>query len=126
MRALWNAVLRARRIARGTLAAIAIDAQHRLGNGRFERALDIGCATGRASFELARAFAEVVGIEGTQIVMQDIFEFRQTGIAPDGKVIGRFRPTGAVPTCLEALKTRGLEIDPVMFQPDRADAGGAP
>ncbi|PKO49752.1 MAG: 5-histidylcysteine sulfoxide synthase, partial [Betaproteobacteria bacterium HGW-Betaproteobacteria-21] len=36
------------------LADIAIDAHRRLGNGRFERALDLGCATGRASFELAR------------------------------------------------------------------------
>ena len=45
------------------LADIAIDAHSRLGNGRFGRALDLGCATGRASFELARAFESVVGID---------------------------------------------------------------
>lgn len=45
------------------LAEIAIEAHRRLGNGRFARALDLGCATGRASFELARAFDEVIGID---------------------------------------------------------------
>lgn len=45
------------------LADIAIEAHRRLGNGRFDRALDLGCATGRASFELARTFAKVVGID---------------------------------------------------------------
>ena len=45
------------------LAEIAIDAQQRFGNGHFGRALDLGCATGRASFKLARAFDQVVGID---------------------------------------------------------------
>ena len=46
-----------------TVAEIAIDTHRRFGNGRFERALDLGCAAGRASFELARAFAQVTGID---------------------------------------------------------------
>jgi putative 4-mercaptohistidine N1-methyltranferase len=45
------------------LADIAIDAQRRFGEGRFGRALDLGCATGRATFELARAFERVIGID---------------------------------------------------------------
>lgn len=45
------------------LANIAVDAHRRLGNRSFERALDLGCATGRASFELARVFKRVVGID---------------------------------------------------------------
>lgn len=45
------------------LAERCLDAQRRFGNGRFGRALDLGCATGRASFELARAFDKVVGID---------------------------------------------------------------
>ena len=68
--------------------------------------------------------SEVVGIEGAQVVMQDIFEFRQTGLGENGKVLGAFKPTGAVPTFLEDLKARGMTLDPTIFQPDRiGDAG---
>ncbi|WP_374328850.1 5-histidylcysteine sulfoxide synthase [Azonexus sp.] len=45
------------------MARLASDAQRRHGNGQWQRALDLGCATGRASFELARDFAHVVGID---------------------------------------------------------------
>jgi len=60
---------------------------------------------------------EVMGLEGEQIVMQDIFEFNQTSVDEDGKVHGRFVPTGAVPTFLEDLATRGITIDRRMFDP---------
>lgn len=70
--------------------------------------------------------SEIVGIEGSQIVMQDIFEFRQTSIDETGRVLGQFRPTGAVPTFLEALQARGLTLDPKMFQPDLVDGGPHP
>lgn len=60
---------------------------------------------------------EVLGLEGTQTVMQDIFEFKQSGIDKEGRVLGQHRPTGAVPTFFEELKSRGLELDISMFQP---------
>jgi pilus assembly protein CpaF len=63
--------------------------------------------------------SEIVGLEGQQIVMQDIFEFKQTGIDEHGKVIGKFVPTGAVPTFYEHLKNRGLHIDPAIFDPSK-------
>lgn len=43
-----------------TLANIAIEA---MGDKPARRALDLGCATGRASFELARHFEQVVGVD---------------------------------------------------------------
>ena len=61
------------------------------------------------------AISEVTGQEGDQIVMQDIFSFRQTGIDGAGKVVGEMRPTGAIPTWIDQLKSRGLEIDMGMF-----------
>jgi pilus assembly protein CpaF len=61
--------------------------------------------------------SEVVGLEGQQVVMQDIFEFKQTGLDDNGKVVGQFMPTGAVPTFYEHLKSRGLHIDPSVFDP---------
>ncbi|MBP5321972.1 MAG: CpaF family protein, partial [Kiritimatiellae bacterium] len=65
--------------------------------------------------------SEVVGLEGQQIVMQDLFEFRQSGIDEHGKVIGRFMPTGAMPTFFEHLKSRGLDLDPAIFDPAKQE-----
>ena len=64
------------------------------------------------------AISEIVGLEGQQIVMQDIFVFKQTGIDAHGKVLGEFVPTGSVPTFFEDLASRGLKVDPAMFDPN--------
>ena len=66
---------------------------------------------------------EVMGLEGTQAIMQDIFEFRQTGVAPDGRILGHLAPTGSVPSFFEQIKLRGLELDPKIFQPGTAGGG---
>ena len=63
------------------------------------------------------AISEVTGLEGQSVVMQDIFAFRQSGVDEHGRVMGYFRPTGAVPTFFEHLKSRGLRLDPAMFDP---------
>ena len=64
------------------------------------------------------AVSEVTGLEGNQIVMQDIFAFRQDGVGEDGKVVGELRPTGAVPSWFDQLPGRGFVCDPRMFDPD--------
>ena len=60
---------------------------------------------------------EVVGLEGDQITMQDIFQYRQTGVDAQGRVQGRFEPTGSVPTFVEDLAARGLSLDHRIFDP---------
>ena len=60
---------------------------------------------------------EVLGLEGDKVVMQDIFEFKQTGVDADGKVEGTFTATGSVPTFLEDIAARGLTIDRTIFDP---------
>ena len=60
---------------------------------------------------------EVVGQEGDQVTMQDIFEFRQTGVGDDGRVLGQFAPTGSVPTFVEEISSKGLSIDRRIFDP---------
>ncbi|MDO9541868.1 MAG: ATPase, T2SS/T4P/T4SS family, partial [Kiritimatiellia bacterium] len=60
---------------------------------------------------------EASGQEGDRITMQDIFVFTQTGIDHNGKVKGAFKATGAVPTFMEEIGTRGLSIDRSMFMP---------
>ena len=64
------------------------------------------------------AISEVVGLEGNQIVMQDIFSFKQSGIDEKGRVVGEFKPTGAVPTFYENLASRGIGLDTAMFDPN--------
>ena len=45
------------------------------------RALDIGCAVGRASFELARSFDEVVGIDFSCAFVARCNEMKFTGLS---------------------------------------------
>ena len=66
---------------------------------------------------------EVLGLEGTQTIMQDIFEFKQTGVDANGKILGYLAPTGSVPTFFEQIKSRGLYLDPVIFQPEHYREG---
>ncbi len=58
---------------------------------------------------------EVSGLEQDRITLQDLFEFKQTGVDPNGKVQGRLQPTGAVPTFIEEIVLRGLKFDRTMF-----------
>ncbi len=45
------------------MADLAMTAHAEFGNGSEGRALDLGCATGRSSFELARQFKRVIGAD---------------------------------------------------------------
>jgi pilus assembly protein CpaF len=59
---------------------------------------------------------ELVGLEGDQITMQDIFLFEKSGVAENGKVMGRFRATGVRPRFYEKLKTSGIVLPTSLFQ----------
>ena len=66
---------------------------------------------------------EVVGSEGERTTMQDIFVFEQKGLDAQGKVTGRFVPTGAVPTFLDDLRARGVAVDLALFDPKQQGGG---
>jgi pilus assembly protein CpaF len=59
---------------------------------------------------------ECVGMEGDQVTTQDIFVFDKTGVREDGRVMGRFRPTGIRPKFYERLKAAGIQLAPSVFQ----------
>jgi len=61
--------------------------------------------------------AEIVGMEGDIITMQDIFAFQRQGLDEDGKVRGRFRATGIRPRFAERLKAWGIELPSDIFSP---------
>jgi len=63
------------------------------------------------------AITEVSGLEGSQIVMQDLFAFEQTGVDAKGRVLGAMKPTGAVPSWFDQLAGRGIVCPPQMFDP---------
>ncbi len=63
------------------------------------------------------AVSEITGMEGPQIVMQDLFVFHQTGLDANGKILGHLTATGAMPSFYDTLAARGITLDPALFQP---------
>ena len=59
---------------------------------------------------------ECVGMEGDLVTTQDIFVFERTGLTKEGRVLGKFRPTGVRPKFSERLKAAGFELPPHLFQ----------
>ena len=58
--------------------------------------------------------AEVQGMEGDVIVMQDVFVFEQTGIE-GGKIVGRMKPTGIRPKFIEKFEAANIYLPPNLF-----------
>ncbi len=58
--------------------------------------------------------SEIIGMEGSVIVMQDIFVWQQTGVEKN-KVIGYHRSTGIRPNFLEKAKLEGYEVNSAIF-----------
>jgi pilus assembly protein CpaF len=65
----------------------------------------------------ATSLAEVTGMEGEVVTMQDIFLFRKRGIGQNSEVLGEFAPTGIRPKFAERLLTSGIRLPMDMFQP---------
>jgi len=58
---------------------------------------------------------EISGVEGENIMMQDLFEFVRAGMSPEGKAIGSFRPSGIRSTYSRRLEASGIRLDPKWF-----------
>jgi len=64
---------------------------------------------------------ELGGMEGDTIVLTDIFRFEQTGIDPEGHVLGELKPTGIRPLFSTRLETAGFKLSPEIFGVNIAD-----
>ena len=62
------------------------------------------------------SISEITGMEGETITMQEIFMYERTGVDKEGKVIGRFKPTGIRPRFAERLKACGMQLPRVFFE----------
>ena len=60
--------------------------------------------------------AEITGMEGDVITMQDIFVFDRLGLSKDGRVTGRFRATGIRPRCADRLAASGHPLPVNLFE----------
>jgi pilus assembly protein CpaF len=59
---------------------------------------------------------EVVGMQGDVILLQDIFEFRQTGVK-EGRITGIFTATGYIPSFLNRIRAAGIDLPLSLFTP---------
>ncbi|MCC6952479.1 MAG: Flp pilus assembly complex ATPase component TadA [Deltaproteobacteria bacterium] len=66
------------------------------------------------------AISEVVGIDPDEgnMILQDVFLFRQDGYDENGKIHGTHQATGYVPKFFRKLQERGLPVDASIFSPN--------
>jgi pilus assembly protein CpaF len=62
------------------------------------------------------SIAEITGMEGEVVTMQDIFVFRKRGIRESGEVVGEFVTTGIRPKFSERLIVAGVQLPTAMFE----------
>jgi pilus assembly protein CpaF len=62
------------------------------------------------------SLAEITGMEGDVVSMQDIFVYRKRGIRDNGEVLGEFMPTGIRPKFAEKLLVSGIQLPMSMFE----------
>ncbi|MBI4615584.1 MAG: Flp pilus assembly complex ATPase component TadA [Planctomycetes bacterium] len=61
------------------------------------------------------AIAEVLPLDEGDFQIASLFEFRQSGLARDGKILGQSIPTGHIPEFIHDMRKRGLEVDMKIF-----------
>lgn len=60
---------------------------------------------------------EITGMEGDVIEMQEIFQYRQSGVTVDRRPIGEFTANGIRPKFAERLAVRGFHLPEQLFTP---------
>lgn len=60
--------------------------------------------------------AEITGMEGNIVTMQDIFMYRRRGIRENGEVLGDFVATGVRPKFAERLLVSGIHLPASLFE----------
>jgi pilus assembly protein CpaF len=80
------------------------------------------------------SITEVAGMQGDVVTLQEIFRFEDEGDDKNRKVQGQFQATGAIPTFIEKLQQRGVQMPRDLFTtkfesntgPAARPAGAAP
>jgi pilus assembly protein CpaF len=59
--------------------------------------------------------AEITGMEGEVVTMQDLFRFEQTGVDEEGRVLGAIRPTGIRPGFADRFEAAKISLPDGIF-----------
>lgn len=97
----------------GPTSALGFPARivERFSNGHVERALDLGCAVGRSSYEMSRNAGEVLGIDFSKAFVDAAAQIGRTGNAAVRRL-----EEASVSTELEVKLPEGVEVDRVRFE----------
>jgi pilus assembly protein CpaF len=71
------------------------------------------------------AITEVAGMEGETVVLTDVFKFEQTGVGPDGKILGDLKATGIRPIFGPKLEAAGFKLSGDIFMPTGGMGSGS-
>ena len=63
------------------------------------------------------SIAEITGMEGSVVQLQEIFKFERTGTSPEGKVLGHFVATGLRPKFMDEMERKGVFMPAGLFDP---------
>lgn len=76
-----------------------------------ENALDIVVQVRRFSDGRRRvtSISEIIGMQNGEIAIKEIFKFRQTGVLPNGDVVGEFLMHNYVPKVFDKIKAKGID-----------------
>jgi pilus assembly protein CpaF len=61
--------------------------------------------------------SEITGLEGGNLLMQPIFEFKQTGVTKEHKIEGHYTATGMIPKFVERMRQIGVPVPLELFKP---------
>ena len=97
-----------------------IDIPARSARAQIASAINVVIQIGRLSDGRRKllSLSELTGMEGEVVTMQEIFRFRQTGLSPEGQVIGKFEATGIRPKFIEQVMAHGVTLSADLFRPD--------
>jgi pilus assembly protein CpaF len=70
------------------------------------------------------AITEVAGMEGETVVLTDVFKFEQTGVGPEGKILGDLKATGIRPIFGPKLEAAGFKLSGDIFMPSGGMGSG--
>ena len=97
-----------------------LDVPARSARAQIASAIHIVIQIGRMSDGRRRivSLAEITGMEGEVITMQEVFRYRQTGMGANGEVLGHFEATGIRPRFVDELGAQGISLPNDLFRPD--------
>ena len=67
------------------------------------------------------SITEITGMEGDVISMQELFRYERLGLAPDGKIIGRFTATGVRSAYADRFRSWGYDLPASIYEPVAAE-----